>query len=74
MLCCAVLCCAVLCPAGCKAHLGFLLQFLGITSASDPARNLGIALRELSGGRQPDRVICVGHSLGGALATLGKTA
>ena len=36
-----------------------------------PHLHLGKALAELSGGRQPNRVICTGHSLGGALATLG---
>lgn len=34
--------------------------------------NLAAVLKELSGGRTPTRVICCGHSLGGALATLGE--
>ena len=33
--------------------------------------HMGIVLAELSGGRKPNRVLCTGHSLGGALATLG---
>ena len=33
--------------------------------------HIGKVLRELSGGRLPNRVLCTGHSLGGALATLG---
>lgn len=30
-------------------------------------------IEQLSGGRIPTRVLCCGHSLGGALATLGMT-
>ena len=33
---------------------------------------MAAVLKELSGGQTPNRVICCGHSLGGALATLGK--
>ena len=32
---------------------------------------MAAVLKELSGGQTPNRVICCGHSLGGALATLG---
>ena len=34
---------------------------------------MAAVLKELSGGQTPSRVICCGHSLGGALATLGLT-
>ncbi|CAK0771966.1 hypothetical protein CVIRNUC_003915 [Coccomyxa viridis] len=58
------------CP-GAKAHTGFLQQFAAVIDDEKPHLHLGKALAELSGGRQPNRVICTGHSLGGALATLG---
>jgi hypothetical protein len=35
-------------------------------------RDIGCVLSQLSHNRQPLRVICCGHSMGGALATLGK--
>lgn len=35
-----------------------------------PPTNLQV-LQELSGGHEPRRVLCTGHSMGGALATLG---
>lgn len=38
---------------------------------TNPAMHMGKVLQELSGGRAPNRVLCTGHSLGGALATLG---
>ena len=50
---------------------GFLQQFASVIDDSRPHLHLAKALEELSGGRQPNRVICTGHSLGGALATLG---
>eukprot|EP00887_Chlorella_sp_A99_P002580 scaffold6.g2580.t1 len=53
-----------------KAHLGFLQQCLAVTSTANPDCNLGCALARLSGGAAPTRVICAGHSLGGAVATL----
>ena len=55
-------------PFGCA---GFLQQFAAVIDDEKPHLHLGKALAELSGGRQPNRVICTGHSLGGALATLG---
>ena len=55
-------------PCGCA---GFLQQFAAVIDDEKPHLHLGKALAELSGGRQPNRVICTGHSLGGALATLG---
>lgn len=50
---------------------GFLQQFAAVIDDSQPHLHLAKALAELSGGRQPNRVIMTGHSLGGALATLG---
>jgi alpha-beta hydrolase superfamily lysophospholipase len=50
---------------------GFLQQFAAVIDDSRPHLHLAHTLRQLSGGRTPDRVICTGHSLGGALATLG---
>ena len=60
---------------GSARHLlqGFLQQILSVTSATNRACNIGVALSELSGGRAPTRVICTGHSLGGAVATLAAT-
>lgn len=51
---------------------GFLQQFAAVTDDDRPHLHLAKALAELSGGKQPNRVICTGHSLGGALATLGE--
>lgn len=51
--------------------VGFLQQFAAVVDESRPGMHLGKVLAELSGGRQPNRVLCTGHSLGGALATLG---
>jgi hypothetical protein len=50
---------------------GFLQQFAAVVDDANPAMHMGKVLRELSGGRSPNRVLCTGHSLGGALATLG---
>ena len=49
---------------------GFQQQLSAVLNADDVEHNIGEALKKLSGGRQPSRVICTGHSLGGALATL----
>ncbi|BDA46012.1 probable lipase at C-terminar half [Coccomyxa sp. Obi] len=56
---------------GAKAHTGFMQQFAAVVDESRPGMHLGKVLAELSGGRKPNRVLCTGHSLGGALATLG---
>ena len=37
-----------------------------------PEENLAEVINQLSGGQDPNRVLCCGHSLGGALATLGE--
>lgn len=50
---------------------GFLQQFAAVTDDARSHLHLAKALAALSGGRQPNRVLCTGHSLGGALATLG---
>lgn len=50
---------------------GFLQQFAAVVDESKPEMHLAKVLAELSGGRVPNRVLCTGHSLGGALATLG---
>lgn len=52
---------------------GFLQQFGAVLNPDDDTMNIGKVLNELSGGRPINRVLCTGHSLGGALATLGKT-
>ena len=49
---------------------GFLQQFAAVTDDDRPHLHLAHTLKQLSGGRMPNRVICTGHSLGGALATL----
>ena len=56
---------------GVKAHLGFLQQFAAVCHPDRSETNMAAVLKELSGGQTPTRVICTGHSLGGALATLG---
>ncbi|KAL4452502.1 hypothetical protein ABPG75_008164 [Micractinium tetrahymenae] len=57
---------------GAKCHLGFLQQALAITSATSPACNIGCVLASLSGGAAPTRIICCGHSLGGAVASIAS--
>ncbi|DBA97134.1 TPA: hypothetical protein ACH3X1_014902 [Trebouxia sp. C0004] len=56
---------------GVKAHMGFMQQFAAVCNPEKPETNMAAVLKELSGGQTPNRVICTGHSLGGALATLG---
>ncbi len=46
-------------------------QFAAVCNPEKPETNMAAVLKELSGGQTPNRVICTGHSLGGALATLG---
>ena len=52
---------------------GFLQQFAGVCQPDVPEKNMSSVIEQLSGGRIPTRVLCCGHSLGGALATLGMT-
>jgi len=52
---------------------GFLQQFAGVCRPDVPEKNMSSVIEQLSGGRVPTRVLCCGHSLGGALATLGMT-
>jgi Lipase (class 3) len=56
----------------CLAPPGFLQQFASVLDPSNDECHIGKVLSRLSGGRQPTRVLVTGHSLGGALATLGK--
>ncbi|DBB08738.1 TPA: hypothetical protein ACH3X3_008171 [Trebouxia sp. C0006] len=58
---------------GTQAHSGFLQQFAGVCRPDVPEKNMSSVIEQLSGGRIPTRVLCCGHSLGGALATLGAT-
>ncbi|KAK9842880.1 hypothetical protein WJX74_003838 [Apatococcus lobatus] len=58
---------------GTKAHTGFMQQFAAIVDNQRPEQHIGEVLKKLSGGRRPTRILCTGHSLGGALATLGAT-
>lgn len=53
---------------------GFLQQFAAVVDESRPHMHIGKVLAELSSGRVPNRVLCTGHSLGGALATLGAAS
>ena len=47
-------------------------QFAAIVDNERPEQHIGEVLKRLSGGRTPSRILCTGHSLGGALATLGE--
>ena len=58
----------------CPLLAGFLKQFIGVCQPHHPHKYLAAVLTQLSGGRKPSRVLCCGHSLGGALATLGKAS
>ena len=51
---------------------GFMQQFAAVSSMAKPEENLAEVINQLSGGQDPNRVLCCGHSLGGALATLGE--
>ena len=51
---------------------GFMQQFAAVSSMAKPEENLAEVIKQLSGGQDPNRVQCCGHSLGGALATLGE--
>ena len=51
---------------------GFMQQFADIVDEGNSDQHIGRVLERLSEGRKPSRVICTGHSLGGALASLGK--
>jgi hypothetical protein len=46
-------------------------QFESVTDPEHPERHISLVLEELSNRSEPTRVLCCGHSLGGALATLG---
>ncbi len=48
-------------------------QFAAVCDPNRADTNISAVLKELSGGQTPNRVICCGHSLGGALATLGQS-
>ena len=61
--------CSVLTKA---MHAGFLQQFASVCDPDRPEYNLSKILMELSDGRKPTRVLCTGHSLGGALSVLGR--
>ncbi len=54
------------------ATAGFMQQFAAVCHPDRSETNMAAVLKELSGGQTPNRVICTGHSLGGALATLGQ--
>ena len=53
-------------------NAGFMQQFASIVDPDRPEQHIGEVLKRLSGGRTPSRILCTGHSLGGALATLGE--
>jgi predicted lipase len=48
-------------------------QFRSVTVPDNEEQNIGLTLKKLSEGSTPTRVLCCGHSLGGALATLAAT-
>ena len=56
------------------AHLGFLIQLESMLNRPWPDQNIKLMLDKLTNGAKVDRVVSVGHSLGGALATLGEQA
>ncbi|BDA47140.1 probable mono- and diacylglycerol lipase at C-terminar half [Coccomyxa sp. Obi] len=53
-----------------KAHSGFLEQLSSITNPDQCCQNLEATIKALTGGREPNRIICCGHSLGAAVAAL----
>ncbi|GAB4820129.1 hypothetical protein N2152v2_007175 [Parachlorella kessleri] len=58
---------------GVEVHLGFLVQLESMLLSHSEESNIKLMLDSLvkQEGGSVDRVVCVGHSLGGALATLG---
>ena len=67
-------CCASA-ALGVEAHLGFLLQLESMLMFHSKYLNIQRMLHSLvkRAHGAVDRVVCVGHSLGGALATLGES-
>ncbi|KAK9918417.1 hypothetical protein WJX75_004012 [Coccomyxa subellipsoidea] len=55
---------------GAKAHSGFLQQLSSITNPESCDSCLEGTIKTLTAGQQPNRIICCGHSLGGAVAAL----
>ncbi|EIE24481.1 alpha/beta-hydrolase [Coccomyxa subellipsoidea C-169] len=56
---------------GATAHSGFVGQFRAVTDqATNDTYNIKTVLLKQSKGRPPTKVICTGHSLGAALASL----
>ncbi|CAL8467464.1 g7002 [Coccomyxa elongata] len=56
---------------GAKTHEGFTSQFRAVTDqASNSSYNIKSVLEQQSNGRPSTKVICTGHSLGAALASL----
>eukprot|EP00884_Botryococcus_braunii_P005610 jgi/Botrbrau1/1504/Bobra.178_3s0056.1 len=59
------------CGTQCLVHRGFQAAFDSITKATaDPRTNLASAVSQALKGKEPRRILCTGHSLGGSLATL----
>ena len=56
----------------CDADAGFMQQFAAVCRPDEPEKNMAKVIEKLSGGKTPTRILCCGHSLGGALATLGR--
>ncbi|KAL4443465.1 hypothetical protein ABPG75_011202 [Micractinium tetrahymenae] len=56
---------------GGTVHSGFLKQLNALVSDADGGKTITRVVAELSKGKPVGRVICTGHSLGAALATLG---
>lgn len=59
-------------PGNAQVHEGFLAAFNSVTNVSSPSSNILEAWEELSGvpAEQVTDVVCGGHSLGAAIATL----
>lgn len=56
---------------GVEVHRGFTNQFNSLTDGAEGAdTNITAVILEMSGGRQPRRLVAAGHSLGSALASL----
>ena len=49
---------------------GFMKQMRAVISPHNEGMNLGRVMLKLTGGRAPQRILCVGHSLGGAVRLL----
>ncbi|KAK9786889.1 hypothetical protein WJX73_001830 [Symbiochloris irregularis] len=53
-----------------EVHQGFLEQFQAVSNTTNSSSSISDVLSSLNGGAYPVRIDCIGHSLGGGVASL----